>query len=110
MLEILPPNCLALVTSRRSDETAARTLRLDKLDFDAAKQLLAALGEHSSSIAKLSDQEQHRLYAETGGNPLLLIWTAGQLGRTKGRCRTVDEAVERLREGASKTSLKTTTV
>ena len=98
LLEILPTTCRAIVTSRRRDETAARTLRLDKLDFDAAKQLLSALGEHSPSIAKLSDEEQQRLYAETGGNPLLLTWTAGQLGRTKSRCRTVDEAVERLRE------------
>ena len=98
LLEILPPTCRAIITSRRRDETAARTLRLDKLDIDAAKQLLTALGEHSSSIAKLSDDEQQRLYAETGGNPLLLTWTAGQLGLIQGRCRTVDEAVERLRE------------
>lgn len=29
---------------------------------------------------------------------MLLTWTAGQLGRSKGRCRTVAEAIDRLRE------------
>ena len=96
LLEILPSGCRAIVTSRRRDETAARTLRLDKLDVDAAKQLLAALGEKSPAIARLTDEEQQRLYAETGGNPLLLTWTATQLGRVQGRCRTVEEATQRL--------------
>lgn len=98
LLEILPTGCRAIVTSRRRDETAARTLRLDKLDFDAAKQLLAALGENAPAIARLTLEEQQRLYAETGGNPLLLSWSAAQLGRAQGRCRTVEEAVQRLIE------------
>ncbi len=98
LLEALPRTCRAIVTTRRRDETAARTLRLDKLDVDAAGQLLDSLGEKWPPIAKLTSDERHRLYAETGGNPLLLTWTAGQLGRTRGRCHTVDEAVERLQE------------
>ena len=96
LMEILPSGCRAIVTSRRRDETAARTLRLDKLDFAAAKQLLAALGEKSPVIARLTEEEQQRLYAETGGSPLLLTWTATQLGRVQGRCRTVEAAVLRL--------------
>lgn len=98
LLEILPSGCRAIVTSRRRDETAARTLRLDRLDINAARQLLAALGENCPAIAALTPDEQQRLYGETGGNPLLLTWTATQLGRAQGRCRTVDEAVQRLKE------------
>ncbi len=98
LLEFLPPACKAIVTSRRRDETAARTLRLDRLDFPASQQLLAGLGELWPPVAKLTEAEQQRLYAETGGNPLLLTWTAGQLDRAESRCRTVDQAVARLRE------------
>lgn len=96
LLEVLPSGCRAIVTSRRRDETSARILRLDKLDVTAAKQLLAALGKKNPAIAKLTEDEQQRLYAETGGNPLLLTWTATQLGRVKGRCHKVEEAVQRL--------------
>jgi tetratricopeptide (TPR) repeat protein/predicted phosphodiesterase len=98
LLEALPRTCRAIVTTRRRDDTAARTLRLDKLDADAAGQLLDSLGQKWPPIAKLTSEERHRLYTETGGNPLLLTWTAGQLGRTKGRCHTVEEAIERLQE------------
>lgn len=59
---------------------------------------MAELGRRWPPVARLTAEERDRLYAETGGNPLLLTWTAGQLGRTTGRCRTVDEAVERLQE------------
>jgi hypothetical protein len=98
LLEILPSGCRAIVTSRRRDETAARTLRLNKLNVDAALQLLAELSEHTPAISKLTDRELQQLYAESGGNPLLLTWTATQLGLSQGRCRTVDEAVQRLHE------------
>lgn len=98
LLEVLPSGCRAIVTSRRRDETAARTLRLDKLDADAALQLLQELGEGTPAIAHLTDSERRQLYSETGGNPLLLTWTATQLGRSQGRCRSVAEAVQRLQE------------
>ena len=101
LLETLPAQCRAIVTSRRRDETAARTLRLDKLDFAATCQLLAELAERAGSegktIAALSEEEQASLYAETGGNPLLLTWVAAQMSRNRGRCRTLPEAVQRLK-------------
>ena len=105
LLESLPSTCKAIVTTRRRDDTAARTLRLDKLDFDAAKQLLADLGKRWAPLTKLTEAELQRLYAETGGNPLLLTWTAGQLGRTQGRCRTVEDAVARLQEAHKRQKL-----
>lgn len=100
LLGNLPSACRAIVTSRRRSDgsTAGHNLRLDKLEREAADELLAELGLRSESVARLTQDERDRLYAETGGNPLLLTWTAGQLGRTTGRCRTVAEAVERLQE------------
>lgn len=104
LLDNLPAACRAIVTSRhRSDgSTAAHSLRLDKLERKAADELLAELGKRSEAVAELAQVDRDRLYAETGGNPLLLTWAAGQLGRTTGRCRTITEAVERLQEAHQK--------
>jgi tetratricopeptide (TPR) repeat protein len=100
LLDNLPTACRAIVTSRRRTDgsTAAHNIRLDKLERDAADELLAELGRRWEPVARLIQDERDRLYAETGGNPLLLTWVAGQLGRTTGRCRTVAEAIERLQE------------
>lgn len=100
LLGTLPVTCRALVTSRRrvGGSFAAHALRLDKLERAAADELLAELGQRWPPIARLTPAERNQLYAETGGNPLLLTWAAGQLGRTTGRCRTVAEAVGRLQE------------
>jgi len=100
LLGNLPTACRAIVTSRRRAEssTAAHNLRLDKLERDAADEFLAELGRRWEPVSRLTQDERDRLYAETGGNPLLLTWVAGQLGRTTGRCRTVAEAIERLQE------------
>lgn len=100
LLGSLPATCRALVTSRRRADgsTAAHYIRLDKLEREAADELLAELGRRWEPVALLTQEERDRLYAETGGNPLLLTWTAGQLGRTTGRCRTVADAIERLQE------------
>lgn len=100
LLDKLPAGCRAVATSRRraGASHAGRALRLDKLERQAADELLSELGSKCPPVARLSQAEKDRLYAETGGNPLLLTWTAGQLGRTTGRCKTVDEAVARLQE------------
>jgi tetratricopeptide (TPR) repeat protein len=100
LLGNLPTACRAIVTSRRRTDgsTAAYNLRLDKLERDAADKLLAELGRRWEPVARLTQAERDRLYAETGGSPLLLTWVAGQLGRTTGRCRTVAQAIERLQE------------
>lgn len=98
LLDKLPTGCRAIGTSRRraGASHAGRAMSLDKLGRDAAEELLAELGSKWPPVARLTHEETDRLYAETGGNPLLLTWTAGQLGRTTGRCRTVEEAVARL--------------
>jgi tetratricopeptide (TPR) repeat protein len=43
----------------------------------------------------MTEDERIALYKQTDGNPLLLRWIAGQLGR--GSCRTLDDALEFLR-------------
>ena len=98
-LSNLPESCFALVTSRRRDDSLGGfTLRVDRLDRDAAERLFTALGKRQPPVACLSPVDRTRLYDETGGNPLLLTWIAGQLGRDTGRSRTVDDAVARLRD------------
>jgi tetratricopeptide (TPR) repeat protein len=91
----LPHGCKAIVTSRRRTDVDARIIRLEKLDQKAALELLAELAQDRPLLAKATEQERLHLYEETGGNPLLLRWIAGQLG--KGRCRTVDGALAFIR-------------
>lgn len=94
-LSQLPPGCKAVVTSRRRTDVDARIIRLAKLDRDAALELIAELATDRPLLAKAGAEERSHLYEETGGNPLLLRWIAGQLG--KGRCRTVAAALDFLR-------------
>jgi len=99
LLVNLPAACRAIVTSRRPGGSATgHNLSLDKLEREAADELLTELGMRWAPVARLTGAERDQLYSETGGNPLLLTWVAGQLGRMTGRCRTLTEAVERLQE------------
>jgi tetratricopeptide (TPR) repeat protein len=94
-LSQLPPSCKAIATSRRRTDVDARIIRLAKLDQDAALSLLAELAVDRPLLGKATMEERIHLYEETGGNPLLLRWVAGQLGN--GRCRTVGGALSFLR-------------
>ncbi|MBI3364818.1 MAG: NACHT domain-containing protein, partial [Ignavibacteriae bacterium] len=80
-LSQLPPGCKAIATSRRRTDVDARIIRLAKLDQDAALALIADLATDRPLLAKATAEERIHLYEETGGNPLLLRWVAGQLGR-----------------------------
>ena len=91
----LPPGCKAILTSRQRIGSAAEELILEKLSESAALSTLAKLAESNPAIAKTSDGERLDLYHETGGNPLLLRWTAGQIGR--GSCLTLTDAITYLR-------------
>jgi tetratricopeptide (TPR) repeat protein len=95
LLSQLPQGCKAIATSRRRTDVDARIIRLQKLDQQAALALLAELAIDRPLLAKATEAERVHLYEETGGNPLLLRWIAGQLG--KGRCRTVAGALAFLR-------------
>lgn len=99
LLDKLPTNCRALVTSRRTVRSSgAHLITLDKLERDAADELFDELAKSLTQVRRLTPAERDALYAETGGNPLLLGWTASQLGRTTGRAATVAQALERLKE------------
>jgi tetratricopeptide (TPR) repeat protein len=94
-LNHLPQGCSAIVSSRRRADASAVVVRLDKLEWPAARDLIADLAANYSLLHKASDSERHTLYEETGGNPLLIRWVAGQLGLR--RCRTIADALKFLR-------------
>ncbi|HET6977632.1 MAG TPA: tetratricopeptide repeat protein [Pyrinomonadaceae bacterium] len=91
----LPSGCKAILTSRGRIGSAAEELILEKLSKEAALATLAKLAEGKPALAKTSEAERLELYSETGGKPLLLRWTAGQIGR--GSCLTFTEAITYLR-------------
>jgi tetratricopeptide (TPR) repeat protein len=91
----LPPGCKAILTSRGRIGSAAEELILGKLSEDAALATLAKLAETNPALAKTSEAERLTLYRQTAGKPLLLRWTAGQIGR--GSCVTFTDAIGYLR-------------
>lgn len=93
-LERLPHNAKAIVTSRRRTDIDARIIRLTRLDKTAAVALLAELAQKNRYLAAASDDDKTALYEHTSGNPLLLTWTAAQLGRKGGHCQTIAQACQ----------------
>lgn len=91
----LPAGCKAILTSRGRIGSGAEELILEKLDEQAALDTLAELATHNPHLARTSEAERLVLYRETGGKPLLLRWTAGQIGR--GHCLTFTDALDFLR-------------
>ena len=94
-LNRLPQGTSAIVTSRRRADAGAVSVRLDRLDWEAAQQLIAELAKNFPRLANAGAADRRALYDDTGGNPLLIRWVAGQLGR--GRCRTIGDALRLLR-------------
>jgi hypothetical protein len=92
----LPGGCKAIVTSRRRDDVDARVIRVGKLEQDAALSLINKLAEDRELLQRASEAERIQLYEDTGGNPLIIRWVAGQLGR--GKCRTIADALKLLRQ------------
>lgn len=91
----LPQRCKAILTSRRRIGSTAHVLILEKLTVEAALETLSDLARHNPLLASTNYLERRTLYEQTGGNPLLLRWAAGQLGR--GSCRTFTDALHFLR-------------
>ena len=96
-LNVLPAGCKAIVTSRRRSDMSAQVIRLERLEQKDALNLLAELAKKNPRLAA-AEPDWQMLYEVTGGNPLLLRWTAGQLGRRGSQCRTVAEACEYLKD------------
>jgi tetratricopeptide (TPR) repeat protein len=91
----LPQGCKAILTSRRRIGSGSEELILQKLNREAALETLADLARHNPLLARTIEAERIALHEQTAGNPLLLRWVAGQLGR--GSCRTLTDALEFLR-------------
>jgi len=91
-LKRLPRSCKAVVTSRRRTDVAAEIIRLDRLTPEAALKLIAKLAERNKFLARASEKERQQLYETTHGNPLLIEWVVGQLGRPGSQCRTIPAA------------------
>ncbi len=91
-LSRLPEGDKAIVTSRRRTDVDARIVRLDRLARDEALQLIAELAQKYPRLHRASQKEREDLYEITQGNPLLIRWIAGQLGREGSQCRTIADA------------------
>lgn len=91
----LPPGCKAILTSRRRIGSSAEELILERLGQQAALAALAELATHNPRLGATSADERIELYEQTAGKPLLLRWTAGQVGR--GHCLTLADALAFLR-------------
>ena len=91
----LPLGCKAILTARGRIGSGAEELILEELSQDAALATLAKLAETNPALARTSEAERLDLYRETAGKPLLLRWTAGQIGR--GCCVTCADAIAYLR-------------
>jgi tetratricopeptide (TPR) repeat protein len=94
-VKLLPQGCKAILTSRGRIGSGAEEIILERLSPKAALETLADLAQHNPLLATTSEAERMTLYEETGGKPLLLRWTAGQLGR--GHCLTFTDALDYLR-------------
>lgn len=80
-LRELPQGCKAVITSRRRGGEGSVWLRLEKLDWDAARQLIAAEAERDAALAaklqRTGESGWQQLYDATGGSPLALSHTLG---------------------------------
>lgn len=91
-LSRLPLSCKAIVTSRRRTDIDARIVRLDRLAREDALMLMDELAKNNTRLRRTPAAEREELYTITHGNPLLIRWLAGQLGRPGSQCRTVADA------------------
>lgn len=88
-LSRLPAGCKAIVTSRRRTDLDVRTVRLDRLEQADALALLDELATRNRYLRAATPAERQTLYEISGGNPLLMHWAVGQLGRPGSQCKTV---------------------
>jgi tetratricopeptide (TPR) repeat protein len=91
----LPNGCKAILTSRGRIGSAAEELILAQLNEEATLELLADIAKRNPALAKSSVEDRRQLWQVAGGNPLLIRWTAGQVGR--GKCLTINDAIAYLR-------------
>jgi tetratricopeptide (TPR) repeat protein len=99
-LSLLPEGNKALVTSRRRSDVDVRTIRLNRMNPNEVKELIAELAKNNSLLKNATVEEQTFLTLHTGGNPLLIKWVAGQLGREGSNLRTVKDAIDFMQQAS----------
>jgi len=93
-LSRLPEGNKAIVTSRRRADVDARVIRLDRISAEDALQLIEELAKNNPRLAREDEYARRNLYEITNGNPLLIKWVCGQLGREGSVMHTITEACE----------------
>ncbi len=82
-LREIPQGCKAIITSRRRGGEGAVWLRLERLEFSAARDIIESEIGHDPRLAskmwRVGDQRWEELYNETKGSPLALMHTLGLL-------------------------------
>jgi tetratricopeptide (TPR) repeat protein len=105
-LRRLPQQCKAIVTSRRRAGEGAVWLRLERLEWAAARQLIHDEMGRAAGLARALTQtgesRWQELYDATGGSPLALHWT---LGLMRVRNLSLDRALELLRDRSADSPL-----
>ncbi len=91
-LSRLPQGNKAIVTSRRRDNIDARIIRLDRMEKEEALELIENLAQSNKRLARENTEAREKLYEITNGNPLLIKWVCGQLGRERSAMHTITEA------------------
>jgi tetratricopeptide (TPR) repeat protein len=92
-LSRLPEGNKAIATSRRGRrDIDARAIRLDRMERLEAIELIEKLAETNPRLARENKEEHQKLYGITNGNPLLIKWVCGQLGREGSAMYTIEEA------------------
>ncbi|MEH1889869.1 MAG: tetratricopeptide repeat protein [Nostoc sp.] len=105
-LRKLPTPNKAIITSRRRTGESALTIRLDRLLEAEALELMREKGRKHPRLAQELNATKPEiltaLYEASGGNPLALDWTLGQVAH-KGY--SISDALERLRNAAKSPDL-----
>lgn len=101
-LRRLPQDCKAIVTSRRRAGEGAVWLRLEKIAWASAQEIIADQARRAPRLERILAQagkaRWQELYDGTGGSPLALNWT---LGLMRVRNLSLDRALDVLRSGAA---------
>ena len=98
LLRRLPQHCKAIVTSRRRAGEGGVWVRLERLDWPTARQIIADRMHRSPrlerELRRVGEGRWQELYDLTGGSPLALTWA---LGLMDVRHLSFDRLLEMLR-------------
>jgi tetratricopeptide (TPR) repeat protein len=97
-LSRLPQGNKAIVTSRRRDDAEARIIQLDQLQEPEAEELISELVKSNPRLNNISDSEKKELFYSATGNPLLIRWILGQVGREGSSIKTISDAIKFMRQ------------